>query len=242
MSSDSGEVKPKWLERSGEWYIKSKTVRALMQIAGAVTFGGSSALDTAIALKVENMRAARLRTFFEELDKDGTVLTNEVIQTEDFLHAFFATTKAALNTKRKEKIEMFARLLKSFADSKNNLNIDEYEDNISILDELSCRELLVLNILEKFEVENPQTEGNTVLQRSSVFWKDFVNEVSTKLNISEDEVAAILTRLNRTGCYCEITGGYFDYGGGKGYLTPLYFKLKVLISEQIEITNSKDHR
>ena len=86
--------------------------------------------------------------FFDELAKGDVIVDEELLKSEDFLHAYFATTKYALNTRRREKIEMFARLLKSSITEKDISSIDEYEDLLKVLDELSYRELLALRILE----------------------------------------------------------------------------------------------
>lgn len=235
MSGKDINTKTSWLAKADKWYIKNPVVRSLIQLLGGVTLGTVSGLDAALVTQIQNMREKRLRAFFEELDKGDIQLTNGNIQSDDFLHAFFATTKATLNTRRHEKIQLFARLLKSLANNKALEEIDEYEDYLCILDELSYRELVVLGILEKYELANPQKQEENSLQRCSRFWEGFIKDVTKTLKIDELEVNAVLTRLNRSGCYQEITGGYFDYTGGKGSLTPLYYKLKKLISEDSEM-------
>ena len=204
MSSETEQVKPKWLEKTGQWYVKSKTVRSLMQIAGTVSFGGTSALDSAIALKVEDIRGGRLRTFFEELDKGETELTEEQIKTEDFLHAFFATTKAALNTRRRDKIRMFAGVLNSYGAKYEEMSIDEYEVYLNILDELSLREFRTMvlyeeyfNRAEKGFQGDPKDDAEIV----NTFWKEFLAKLASQYDVTDDEVHAMLVRLQRTGCY-----------------------------------------
>ncbi len=202
---------------------------------GVPTFGVAPALDTALDTKIQNMRESRIKAFFEELDKGSIKLTNEVIQSEDFLHAFFATTKAALNTRREEKIRMFARLLHQAASQDNLSNYaSEYEEYLNILDELSYREIRILFMLERYEKEHPVEGEENELQRASKFWGKFTQETKKTFHISDEEIASILTRLNRTGCYETIVGNYFDYRGGKGKLTAVYYKLKKMIVEQYE--------
>jgi len=228
-------IQPKWVEKSNKWYIKNPTVRALMQVLGTLTFGTAPALDTALDTKIQNIRERRLRAFFEELDKGSTKLTNQIIQSEDFLHAFFATTKAALNTRREEKIRMFARLLRRAISQGDFSHYDnEYEEHLGILDELSYREILILFMLERYENEHPVKGEENELQRASRFWNKFTQETKKTFHISDEEVTSILTRLNRTGCYETFVSGYFDYYGGKGKLTPTYYKLKKMIIEQYE--------
>lgn len=55
----------------------------------------------------------RTKTFFNELRKGNIALTEKIAKSEDFLHKFYISYKAAINTRRREKIKMFGRLLKS---------------------------------------------------------------------------------------------------------------------------------
>jgi len=110
MANDINQkIKANWLKMADKWYVKKSWVRALMQLLGTCTLGVASAADAGLVTQIQNMQEDRLRAFFEELDKGNVALTDEIIKSENFLHAFFATTKASLNTRRKEKIRMFAR-------------------------------------------------------------------------------------------------------------------------------------
>lgn len=66
---------------------------------------------------------------------------------------------------------------------------------------------------------------------TNFIWDEFTKELEDTLYIPKDEIDAILTRLNRTGCYETFTGTYADYTGGKGQLTATYRRLKKLASE-----------
>jgi hypothetical protein len=54
------------------------------------------------------------------------------------------------------------------------------------------------------------------------FWADFEANADNELSLDSETLQAMLNRLARTGMYQEITGGYVDYGGGRGYLTPVF--------------------
>lgn len=221
-----------WLAKADAWYVKKPAVRALMQLAGTLTLGTVSAIDAGIVQKIQNIKENRAKIFFEELDRGNIHLTEEMIKSDDFLHAFYATTKVAMQSRREEKIKLFASYLKSICQEKTpTQSIDEYEEYLCILDELSYREFQILGILEKYEQEHPVREKQTEVQRTDQYWKQFKSEISGLLNISQDEVISTLTRLNRTGLYREITGTYFDYHGGQGVLTEMYYKLKKMIAE-----------
>lgn len=212
-------------------YETNPVIRGLIQL---IPFGIGSAVDVALCVQLENIRKDRIRTFFDELGNNSVQLTPELLKSEDFLHCYFATTKAALNSRRREKIEMFAKLLKSSVRGGPFDSTDEYEEYLSILDELSYRELMILFKLHKFESDLIHEENENDLQRANRFWDKFNTELIDQLRIPANEIDAVLTRLNRTGCYETFVGGYFDYTGGKGKTTPTFWRLKELIEDEID--------
>jgi hypothetical protein len=212
-------------EQLGELYKDTRGVRALVQLVPNV--GG--AIDALIVDNLDRIKAERARTFFDELAKGDTVLTPELIQTDDFLHAYFATARAAFNTKQHEKIRWFAQLLLSGTDNKSSLNLgDEYEDLLSVLDELSYRELSILAILLEFENQNEKSADETEPQWTTKFWTQFGEEVFTRFQIPLSELDYVMTRIGRTATFIS----YRAYGalyigdlGGRGRSTPIFHKL-----------------
>ena len=97
---------PILVERLATRYEHNPIIRALVQL---IPFGFGSAADVALVTTIENIREERAHTFFDELASQDLILTEEQIENEDFLHSYFATTRAALNTRRREKIRLFAR-------------------------------------------------------------------------------------------------------------------------------------
>jgi len=199
-----------------ESYKRSPVIRSLVQlILGNI----GSAFDVGLTTFIENIREDRARTFFDELGKRDFPLTEDEIKSEDFLHAYFATCRAALNTRRREKIRLFARLLHNYA-SKSTA-VEEFEEHLTILDDLSYRELQVLLILEHYEEANPQRNFKNVHTRAELFWEDFQSECSTKLAIPTNELNGVLTRLTRTGLYETIA---FTSMGNRGRLTRNFYR------------------
>jgi hypothetical protein len=69
----------------------------------------------ALSASLDAIYADRLRTFYTELADGEHELTPGLIDSEDFLHAYFATVQAAARTKHRDKIRAFARLLRAAA-------------------------------------------------------------------------------------------------------------------------------
>jgi hypothetical protein len=134
--------------------------------------------------------------------------------------------KYVLDTQQKEKIEIFANIFKKSINKENDIfNINIYEDFVKILNDLSYREICALAIFESYYTQ-PRNKDENDLQFISKFWNDFEGEMECELGVPKASVENYMIKISRTGCYKEITGGYFDYTGGKGILTPLYFELK----------------
>ena len=215
------------LQRILEKY-DNRVIRALIQL---VPYGIGSAIDTVLIETIRDIREDRARSFFDELSKGNVFIDESLIENEDFIHAYFATTKMALNSRRREKIKMFARLLKSsIIGNGPKDSSDEYEDFLKILDELSYRELQALAIMDGFS-DTPRTAEHNDLTWTNTFWDKFVNMVELELKIPSEEISDFMNRISRTGCYEMFTGSYFDYTGGKGKLTPIYHRLKKFIME-----------
>lgn len=214
---------PKLVELA-EKYESHPIIKGLIQL-----IPGGSSVDSIISTCVNNIRADRVKAFFQELESKKIELTPDVVGSEEFIHKYLITMKAVLNTRRREKIRMFARLFYSSITDHIVENIDEYEEYLSILEDLSHRELIVLLKLYGYEEINPKQDNQNDLQWSSIFWDQFVGDLIVNIGINKEEIGAILTRLNRSGCYETIIGTYLGYTGDQGKLTPLFYKLQRLI-------------
>lgn len=209
-------------------YENNQVIRALVQL---VPFGAGGALDVLLVGTLDDIRRDRSAAFFDELSVDGALITEADIQSEDFLHKYFTTVKVALNTRRREKIVMFAKLLKSSCADDSVSDVDVYEDFLTILDELSFRELKALSILDEYS-KRPRLHDHNDLQWTTTFWDDFEVRVTRELDLPSEEVSCFMNQIIRTGCYEIFTGGYMDYTGGKGKLTPTFRRLQALIQKK----------
>lgn len=214
------------LARVADRYKDRAMIRALVQL---IPFGIGSAIDTAVTAKLAVYQEERLRAFFDELARGNVKLTPELVQTEDFLHAFSATTKAALATRRRDKIRLLARLLRGAFEDQPPETIDEYEEFLAILDELSSRELSILALLAKHERITTFAQMDNDLQRANKVWPAFELDVATSVGLSPEQLAPVLVRLQRSGCYVEISGSYWDYPGGRGRLTQLFWRIDEVV-------------
>ncbi|HHV62089.1 MAG TPA: hypothetical protein GXX51_05565 [Firmicutes bacterium] len=218
---------PGVLEAALSRYEKSSGLRALVQLV--LGFGGS--VDTLLVTYLDNIRIRRISTFFEELDKCGLQLSEEQLKNEDLLHAFMISLKAAINARRGDKIRLFARLLSNYARGQMMDDIDEFEESLQVLEDISVREFQVLLILRDFERKPWRKEEQNDLQWCSTFWSEFLKAVEQRIGVPKDELPGFLTRLNRTGLYKTFTGSNWGYGGDRGCTTSNFERLLSAVSQ-----------
>jgi len=218
-------------------YQGNPPVRALAQLVviptpvGALPLGAmADAALGALSVRADRFREERAQTFYDELDVGSAVLTPELIESEPILHHHISTVRAALNTRRLEKIRWFARLLLGTAGDRPGVAADEYEDYLAVLDELSYRELCVLATLEQFEKQFPPKPDQNEHQRVEQYWETFSELACRRCMVPAEELNPLMMRIQRSGTYQEALGSLF--GGlarGKGFLTPTYARLAELI-------------
>lgn len=191
-----------------ESYETKLILKALIQSVNYHDIPIGAIADTILSTSVNNLKAEKLRVFFEQLDNDEIEFTEELLSNNDNLHSYFVTVNYVLRNRSELKIKAFAEILKSLY--KETINVNEFEDYSQIFDELTEREFIILSLKYDFEKKASVLENSlNPLQRTSSYWEDFKREVKSKLNIEADILNALLLRLQRTGCYIKHKG-YWD--------------------------------
>lgn len=222
-------------------YYDNPIIRTLIQL---VPLGIGSAIDVALTETIDGIRTKRAKIFFDELSKGKIELTEEVIRNEEFLHLYFTTYRAAANTYRKEKIELFARLFKNGTVNRDLKNVEEIEDYIKILESLSYTDIVILREIELFEEKFSNSRGKEVnkefVEPFDVLpdWHTYLFERIEELGLTQEEFVLRLYRLQSLGLFekaIEIGDNKvskFDTSDFTGRLTPLFHKLFELIKEE----------
>jgi hypothetical protein len=171
-------------------YNDNKALRLLIKLA---PYGGL--IDSTLSSFYIREKERRLKVFFDELERSQISLTDEEIQNNDFLHKYFITLKAAVNTKRDEKIQYFARLLQNSNSPLLNPDLDTYDDFLGILDELTFQEIYILLSIRKFFAEYTGGKGlNNV-----AMYRPLKAKLAEEMKVSENEIISYYVRLERTG-------------------------------------------
>jgi hypothetical protein len=169
-------------------------------------------------------RARRMYVFGSDIISLGLNPPEEQVKSREFSEAFGAAAARVLNTKREEKIRLFAHLFASYVRQGEFApeTFDVYEEDLAVLDELGYREYQLLMLLRAYEAQYPPNDQENSVQRTSKYWVAFQREATNKLSIPINEFNAMLQRLTRTGLYEIISGTYWDYYGNRGTLSPRF--------------------
>lgn len=216
--------------------VKAYSERPLFQLLVQLIPVYGPFIDVAVREIYIRYSAKKYKIFFDELGKGSIKLNPALIDNHDFLFCYFKTIQAVQKSRRAEKVQYLARALrKSFA-SETIRDVDEYEEVIAVIDDLSFNELRLMSILAKFEKRHPHTDEDQ-LKRTFIYWEEFIHSASSELSVPQEMIHPMLIRLQRSGCYQEFVGTYFDYKGGQGNLTKLYYRIEEISGD---VTNTDE--
>lgn len=228
-------------ERALELYSSNHLVRTLLQNLSVTGIPIGALIDSIASEAYNKLHVERAAIFFEELDKGNIELTQEIIQSEDFLFSLFSALKASLYTRQKEKVRFFTKLFTKQLIENGFDQADEYDDYLKILDELTFREIYMLYRLKQYEatahlieVDEDDEDKDDELRIAGRYWRDFSKEIRETFGIEYPEIAGLLTRAGRTGCYAPITSMTLGYRGDRGKTTQVFEKLVNMIEMKQE--------
>ncbi|PID21740.1 hypothetical protein CSV61_08550 [Sporosarcina sp. P3] len=228
-------------ERALELYSGNHLIRALIKNYSLCGIPVGELIDSLATEAYNKLHVERAAIFFEELDRGNIELSQEVIQSEEFLFSLFAALKASLYTRQKEKVRFFAKLFAKHLTKNQFSQADEYDGYLKILDGLTFREIYMLYRLKQYEdtahlieVDEDDEDKDDELRIAGRYWRDFSREMHETLGIEYPEIAGLLTRAGRTGCYAPITSMTLGCRGDRGKTTRVFEKLAEMIGMKQE--------
>jgi hypothetical protein len=200
-------------------------------------------VDAAIQAKLQREKHERLGYLIECLESGSDDFGGPIPfqYSAQVLHAAYVTIEATLRTSRREKIRLFAKLLKSGLVDPPIIDLEnEYEDYLKILDDLSIRELQYLYLLNSYETEYPiKPDESDIHDWVERHWGLFEDDASRRLRIPKGEFSGLTARLVRTGLFETVhvarVGGDIVY---EGVLTGVYKRLAHLLGNDADYFDS----
>lgn len=206
-----------WIAKS---YNDNRALRLMVQL---LPYGGL--IDKTLSSFYIKEKERRLKVFFDELNQGNINLSEEEIQNDEFLHKYFITARAVVDTRRDEKIRYFAHLLQNCNSPLLNRNLDNYDDFLGILDELTFQEIKILLFIRRYfeEYKAPRGLNNVALYRP------LKSSLAAELNVTENEIVSYFIRLERTGLL-HLYQGHFQHNevSDSANLSDTFKKLELL--------------
>lgn len=171
----------------------------------------------------ERMEKVSEEIFFEEVNINPGI-SKEKLLSNSLARRVLITLEAASKTENIEKIRLLARMLRISANTEERLEFDDYRYYVSLVDDLSPRELGFLDILYNVSTDLPDDED-----MGAERWFEFEKLVVHKINIPQNEIQSFIERLARTGCLVRIP---LIGSAIRARHSRLYLKLRQFIIEE----------
>jgi len=176
----------------------------------AIPFIGSP-LDVFLATKTQKIVNDRIMNLFNELIEEMSTLEDgmvdkDYIDSEEFIELFIKTIEVSTKTRNKEKIKLYAKLLKGaikFQD-RNKYSPEEY---LQVLSELTIRELEVAKAVYKQQSQERKKDENEMQWILRCGWEELEKECPS---IPEDDFRFIFLRLRKSGLIQDLEHIYFS--------------------------------
>jgi hypothetical protein len=212
----------------GNYYNDSNSLR--IAISSIPKIG--SYIDQYLSSKGQEFAQQRVEYLIEQLQIEMEAVQESLINTGLFNSeiGFDITQKAFLaasRTRQKEKLNLFAKVLRgAFTTHKE---IHDPELYLRIIDELSERELEIAFLLyDVKEVKKIKIEGINDTKDGATYDASWFSQRYNQF--TKEEFEYILPRLEKTGIIKEKVGFYVGYGGGEFNITPLFKNFKNFIN------------
>jgi hypothetical protein len=202
-------------------YRRNSLARALVSLVPAI--GGAA--DAAIGAMLDQADEAHRQAVISALRDERLTLTPEILANHDFLRSWCLVNEAMSRTVRTEKAVYFAKLWANFVrDGHFAEQLDSFEEFLGVLDDLKPREIAALVLLRNLESQHPfgEVENDNELRRAWRYWETFIDRMAVEIGVPADQLTGFLARLQRTGLYRTMTGGYVGYEGDMGSVTPYF--------------------
>jgi len=193
-----------------EKYSENALLRASIS---AIPFIGSP-FDVFLATKAQKIVNDRIMNLFNELIAEMSTLEDRMvdkdyIDSEEFIELFTKTIETASKTRSKEKIKLYAKLLKGatkFQDRKK-YSPEEY---LQVLSELTMKELEVAKAIYKQQRKEKRKDENELQWALRCGWEKLEKDCPL---IPKEDFQFILLRLEKSGLIRELPAGWLGEGG-----------------------------
>jgi hypothetical protein len=205
------------LTKASEIYSDQVIIRAGIN---AIPFVGGS-IDVILSSLGQKFVIKRIEDFITELKSEVELLESQKIN-HDFLNSeegfdlIVKSFNSASKTRQREKLRIYAKILKNALTSGKAYEEDEPEIFLKIVEELSIKEFKVATLLFKLKANLKPHESGRIT--------DVVLLANENSDFDKDELVYILVRLEKIGLIREHMITVLGAGGGSYKVNKLFVK------------------
>ena len=178
--------------------INNNPVIQMLWDLGNICLPGLSVAEGTINSILEQRVKTKLTILLKEIIECKEHITKEQLQNVDAINMFILMMDAVNKATCNEKIRLYGRLYANTCIETENINVNEYEEWLHGLSDLSYREIFILLTLYQYEknYKSDKSYGDICKYRD-----EFIEKIGTKFDLSEEDLYSILQGMLRTGFY-----------------------------------------
>lgn len=161
-------------------------------------------LDSVAEKNIEDYQVKKRKEFCEFILNEPELITKEKVTDINFIMEFVKTLDVINRLAQNDKILFLAALFKNTFINKNKYKIDEYEEWLHCIEELSYREMQLLIELYKCEKSyygefyDPQ-KNIREYQKIVDVWFIFLKKASKDFSLTYEDIESLIIRTTKTG-------------------------------------------
>ena len=204
MNQDTFEAAKDLVKKSEN----SKSTAIISGIAGLVPYFGGL-LSPITAEMLSDFQKKKRQDFLSIIISKEQLITSKMVNDVEFIINFIKTLEAVNRLAANDKVVYFAKLLKNSYFTSDKINASEYDEYLTLLSELSYREIyLLIEYNRQCGFNIICSDGSSTLKESQ---DKFIQEMSKQFKCSNGTIADILYKLESKGlCTFQAHHGYRD--------------------------------
>jgi len=192
----------------------------------AIPYVGGT-IDVLFSSIGQKFSAKRIEFFIDELKNEishlqETTINKDYLEKEEGFDLILKGFNASARTRQKEKLILYARIIKNSLTNGREFEEDEPETFLKIVEELSVKELRVAMCLYKLKIKKDSNNKDKTSSDIDLLSKDYPE-------FDKDELVSILVRIEKSGLIKEVVSVIVGYAGGNYTITQLFKKFVVFI-------------
>ena len=193
-----------------EKYSENALLRASISLIPYI----GSPLDIFLTTKAQKIVNDRIMSLFDKLREEMNTLEDRMvdknyINSEEFIDLFIRTIDTAAKTRNKEKIKLYAKLLKGAIKFQDRMKYSP-EEYLQVLSELNIKELEVAKAVYRQQKQERREDENELEWALRCGWEELEKECPS---IPKEDFRFIFLRLEKSGLIRELPPGFLGEGG-----------------------------